>query len=124
MRFVIFPVLLLLAACGTPEQRCVRQYTGEVATVERLIEETELNLTRGYTYVLEPSPFNFYWGGCTGGWDGFNFCGYSQPQYRRKAVAIDPASENRKLQDLQQKLTQLKSQARPVLEACGVTVVD
>ena len=39
---------LLLAACGTPQERCIARETRDIRVLDRLIAETEGNLKRGY----------------------------------------------------------------------------
>lgn len=41
-------VLVLLAACGTPQERCIARETRDVRVLDRLIVESEGNLARGY----------------------------------------------------------------------------
>lgn len=93
------PILLLLAAaCTTYPDACDRRALHELRTVERLIAETRRNLERGYTYVTEQRTRSRLVL-CTGG-DNVGFCTSNEPVYRERAVAIDPASERRKLESL------------------------
>lgn len=39
---------VLLAACGTPQERCIARETRDARVLERLIAESEGNLRRGY----------------------------------------------------------------------------
>lgn len=41
-------LLPVLAACGTPQEQCIRQVTRDQRVVEKLIVETQENLRRGY----------------------------------------------------------------------------
>lgn len=41
-------LLILLAACGTPQERCIARETRDVRVLDRLIAESEGNLARGY----------------------------------------------------------------------------
>ncbi|MDO8882407.1 MAG: hypothetical protein U0934_14720 [Pseudotabrizicola sp.] len=41
-------VLLLLTACGTPQERCIARETRDIRVLDRLIVESEGNLQRGY----------------------------------------------------------------------------
>ena len=41
-------LFLLLAACGTPQERCIARETRDVRVLDRLITESESNLQRGY----------------------------------------------------------------------------
>tara|TARA_R110002096_G_scaffold47539_62_gene126951 strand:+ start:1319 stop:1723 length:405 start_codon:yes stop_codon:yes gene_type:complete len=43
-----FAGLLLLAACGTPQQRCINGATRDLRIVDRLIGQSQQNLRRGY----------------------------------------------------------------------------
>ncbi|MFN7225147.1 MAG: hypothetical protein ACK4MS_14115 [Paracoccaceae bacterium] len=40
--------ILLLAGCGTPQERCIARETRDVRVLDRLIAESEGNLKRGY----------------------------------------------------------------------------
>jgi len=44
-------ILLLLVACGTPQEQCIQRETRELRTLDRLIVETEANIERGYALV-------------------------------------------------------------------------
>jgi hypothetical protein len=41
-------LFLLVAACGTPQERCIARETRDVRVLDRLIVESEGNLKRGY----------------------------------------------------------------------------
>ena len=63
MKRLTFPVLVLLAACGTPQEQCIRYNTRDLRTVDRLIAETEGNLDRGYA-IETITEYEEYWGFC------------------------------------------------------------
>lgn len=44
-------MMLLLAACGTPQEQCIQRETRDLRTLDRLIAETEANIARGYALV-------------------------------------------------------------------------
>jgi hypothetical protein len=49
MKAVILGVgILLLAGCGTPQERCIAAATRDMRVVDRLIAEVQGNLDRGY----------------------------------------------------------------------------
>ena len=48
MKPLILPVLLILFACGTPQEQCIAGSTRDARVVNDLIRETEANLARGY----------------------------------------------------------------------------
>lgn len=47
-RRLALTVLMGLAACGTPQERCIQRETRDLRILDRLIHETEANLARGY----------------------------------------------------------------------------
>jgi hypothetical protein len=124
MNRLIFPALLLLSACGTPQEQCINRNTRDLRTVERLIAETQGNLDRGYAYeqITISTPTWVY-------------CdaprvpeGEVQPPPRlclddveetiTRPKAIDLADEARKLEGLQAKRRQLARAAEPVIAQC------
>ncbi|MTH79021.1 hypothetical protein [Paracoccus aestuariivivens] len=108
--------LIGLTACGTPEQRCQGQVTAEYRNVSRLLQEVEDNIARGYAWENEPvrnSGISFCAGGYGGRYygAGFGYGGcYGGTDVVRKRVPIDPASEARKRDALQQRLNTLSTQ--------------
>lgn len=119
--------LLLLAACGTPQEQCIARNTRDLRTVDRLIAESEGNLKRGYALekrteryrtfepCLLPSPPD----------------AEGNPQPPRRAMcpdtetrtytvpkSIDLDLEARKLAQLQEKRRQLLRAAEPVIAQC------
>ncbi|MEM8553430.1 MAG: hypothetical protein AAGF71_01255 [Pseudomonadota bacterium] len=111
-RSLIVLACLALAACGTPQQQCERQVTRESRTLDKLIVETEENIERGFRYVYEYDR-NYY---------GYRFCGgrsyYGSicyggygPDRTRREEAIDPVSEQRKLESLRSKRSELALQS-------------
>lgn len=94
-------LLLLIAAtaCTQYPDACDRRAVRELRTVDRLVTETRRNLARGYTYETEEYGYRAGFVICSGG-DPFNVCTGNDTTYRRRAVAIDPAAEQRKLDSL------------------------
>ncbi|MDW4551359.1 hypothetical protein R5H32_18535 [Defluviimonas sp. D31] len=116
---------LLLAACGSPQERCIQSATREMRTLDRLIAETEATLARGYGYETR-EVVRHVWTRC----DDF-IPGYGPHPYRRmcfepvfhtvkEPVAIDPAAEARKLDGLKTRRAELAARAAPAIEACKV----
>lgn len=115
--------LLVLAACATPEHRCVLDVTKEYRTLTTLIAESEGNLARGYTIdrEVERRPRLTF---CTGGFRrhvGVNFCTTEDIVYRDRPVAIDPDAERRKLQVLNERKARLDPVVRDAVAACRGT---
>lgn len=98
----------------------------ELTTVNRLIAETELNLSRGYRIEteIEYSPRLTFCTG-TGNWShsrraygGVNFCSGTRPIRRERQVAIDPAAEQRKLANLRKRQAALQGPTQAALSSC------
>jgi hypothetical protein len=125
------PILLLLpllAACGTPQERCIRSATSEIRTIDRLIVETEGNLARGY--ALEPTTvYRTVWVPCAGAWGGLEpalvrpagMCLDERPEITTRPKAIDLAAERRTLDGLRQKRAELSGTAAERVELCRAT---
>jgi hypothetical protein len=123
MKRLLFPVLALLAACGTPQEQCINANTRDLRTVDRLIVETEGNLERGYAYEQQ-TIYRDYWDYCP------------QPQIPgappvppklclqereltvERPKAIDLAEESRKLESLKIKRKELATKAEAVISQC------
>lgn len=113
---------LVLTACGTPQERCIRANTRELRQVEALIDETRANLARGYGYE-EYTVTDWEWEPCYVGRPvpaGYSHAMCRQPYERteRRAVAIDPASEQRKLAALTARRKALVARAADAVAAC------
>jgi hypothetical protein len=88
--------LLIVGACTQYPDDCNRRALRELRTVDRLIEETEQNLARGYAYQIEETGLRAGFTFCSGGYNTL-ICTGSDTRYRRRPVAIDPEAESRKL---------------------------
>lgn len=111
-------IFLCLTACASPQDRCLRNATVDLRTVNRLIAETEQSIARGYTYELEQSRVQVGIGFCTGSRGGFLFCGNNTQQIQKRPVAIDADSERRKLASLKTKRSELQEAASATVAAC------
>ncbi|MGY6410704.1 MAG: hypothetical protein ACXIUV_06735 [Alkalilacustris sp.] len=103
-------VLMALAACGTPFDRCVRPVQAELRTVDRLIAETEGNIARGFAIerqnqiIQERVP-------CLDS-DGFRtWCLAPVVTETRRPVAIDRDVERGKLATLRARRSELQALA-------------
>lgn len=122
--------LLLLAACATPQQRCISEVTRDLRVVDDLIAQTRLNLQRGYG-VRERTDVVPDWDWCPNpGWvrgrDGVlrpgppRMCWDDRVVVRRYPVAIDLAAEQQKLKGLEAKRRDLALQAERDVAECKV----
>ncbi len=50
-RFLMISAMLTLSACGTPQERCIAEVSGNLTIVDLLIGEAEENLARGFAYA-------------------------------------------------------------------------
>jgi hypothetical protein len=50
-RYLVAPVLLALTACASPQQQCIQQTSGQLATLDAQIAEAQANLSRGFAVV-------------------------------------------------------------------------
>ncbi|MCV6598470.1 MAG: hypothetical protein OIF40_15460 [Mangrovicoccus sp.] len=123
LRIFALLALGLLAACASPQQRCVQNINRDLSTVNRLIAETELNLSRGFTYETEIRETGFGVTGCfgTGRYygSGVSFCGSRDLRTVNTPVPIDPDTERRKLAGLKKKQEELTAIAARAEAACA-----
>lgn len=116
----LIPVLALLAACGTPQEQCIRRNTRDARVLDSLIKESEATLSRGYA-IEEYQVERVVWVPCgpppepgkprarclDSVWDTAS---------RPRAVNLDV--ERAKLQSMYQKRTEYARQAPGIVAAC------
>jgi hypothetical protein len=125
MRRLILPVLLILTACGTPQEQCINRNTRDLRTVEKLIKETQTNLARGFA-LEQVTTYVPVWVQCpiTALVDGTKkprptrLCLEDRPQTETRPKAIDLNAERAKLQSLLKKRDELASAAAPLIAEC------
>ncbi len=116
-------LLPLLAACGTPQQRCVSSATADLRPVDRLIAETEGNISRGYA-LQATTIYRDVWVPCWGGYGAYGYrpaggmCIDEQAQIIERPVAIDVNEERTKLAQLKAKRKELASTASAEIARC------
>ena len=123
--FALLSLPLLLAACGTPQDRCIGRNTSEYRTVSALLAEVEGNIARGYAWE-ERQVVRSHLGQCRdvrrdkngdlvpitrGCWQDY----VDEERYR---VPIDPAAETRKRDNLAARKAALAASAARATEAC------
>ncbi|OCX66657.1 hypothetical protein BFP70_00375 [Thioclava sp. SK-1] len=125
----ILPMLAIVAACGTPQERCINRSTRELRTIERLLDEVQANLARGYAWE-EYEVTRRRWSTCAVEEithpDGTverrkKRCLERYTETERRRVPIDPAAEIRKRDGLIAKSQQLSQQAAANIAACKMT---
>ena len=121
--YLATPLLLSLAACGTPQQRCVAGVSHDMTVLDRLIAETQGNVTRGYAYKnnvidmptwvdcrrapteADPSPQP-------------ELCFDDVPTTVREPAAIDLAAEAAKLDSMRKRRAQMAVALQPAIADC------
>lgn len=123
--FLVLPVVL--AACGTPQERCISGATADLRPVDRLIAETQGNISRGYG-LQATTVYRDVWVPCYGGYGPYGpyraaggMCIDEQAQIIERPVAVDIAEEKKKLAQLQAKRKELAAQASAQVAACKAT---
>ena len=115
--------LLLLAACGTPQEQCISVNTRDLQVVDRLIRDTEANMARGYGYETV-TEYDTAWIDCTpmptkaDPRPTREMCFERIPVSVRKEVALDMNAEAAKLKGLKEKRAGLASAAESVIAQC------
>jgi copper chaperone CopZ len=127
--FLLSVPALAVAACGTPQERCVASVTRDLRVVDGLIDEAEVNLARGYG-IRQTTVFVPVWEYCgppviLPTVEGTvpvavpaGLCLDERAQTVSRPVAIDLEAERRKLAQLQDQRARLSRQAAPAIAEC------
>lgn len=120
-----FGLLVLLAACGTPQEQCISRGTRDLQVVDRLIAESEATLARGYA-IEEVETLQWRWEVC--GYDVVETpkgtvtvpdrCMVQVPTYSNRAVSVDLKAEKDKLGSMKRKRQELAKAAEPLIQQC------
>jgi hypothetical protein len=121
-RAILF-LFLGLAACGTPQERCIQRETRDLRVVDRLIAETEGNLKRGYA-LEEITIYHSRWVRCyepaaeEGAPPRPTMCRDEVEEIVTRPKAINLEDEAAKLASLKRKRASLAREAQPAIAAC------
>ncbi len=121
--YLAAPLLMALAACGTPQQQCVRLASHDMTVLDRLIAETQGNITRGYGFAqtVQTMPEFVECGPPTTDRDGkphANLCLEDVPHTVTKPVALDLQIEAAKLASIQKRRGEMAKALAPALADC------
>ena len=121
--YLAAPLLLALAACGTPQEQCVRKASHDLTVLDRLIAETQGNISRGYGFAetVESMPEFVECGTPSVGSDGkahANYCLDDVPHTVTRPVALDLKAEAAKLASMQQRRSEMAGALEPALADC------
>ena len=121
MRNFVFPLLIGLAACSTPQERCINSTNSDLRVIGGLITETRANLTRGFA-IREVQDVVTVDSTCDGvNEDGVEFtveCEKLETVTRQEPVAIDLNAERAKLASLEERLLQLQANQAAAIAQC------
>ena len=125
MRRLTLAPLLLLAACGTPQEQCINRNTRDLRTIQKLVDETQANIARGYA-IEEYTVWVPVWQICEVPVQTDpnkpapppRYCFEEEPQTRTRPKAIDLRAEGAKLDSLLERRDQLARAAQPVIAQC------
>ena len=122
MRIILTTTALaLLAACGTPQEQCIREGTRDLRVLNGLITQTQGNLNRGYG-LEEYEDIEVVRRTCEGETeDGAQFeyrCDTTETVTRTRPIAIDLNAERAKLESLLQQRERAAAQAQATAEQC------
>jgi len=117
--------LIALTACGTPQERCIRQSTAELRRIDTLLGEVQANLARGYAWQSYETTLT-RWEVCgtrtvTKGdktYETPRMCLEYHTITSRRAVPIDPVVETRKRDNLLAKKRELTALAQRQIAQC------
>ncbi len=121
MRLSIVPLLLAVAACSTPQERCINSANRDLRVINGLIIETRGNLARGFA-IREVQDVITVKTTCDGvSEEGVEFtveCDEVDTVTRREPVAIDLNAERAKLVSLEERQAQLLSNQAQAIAQC------
>lgn len=123
MKRLAFSLLVLLAACGTPQEQCISRATRDLRIVDRLIAETQANLDRGYA-LERVTVYETDWEWCQPGPNAEGelppprLCLDRHPVTTTRPKAIDLKEEAQKLESLKLKRAELAREAQPFIAQC------
>lgn len=115
--------LATMAACGTPQERCITAATRDMQVVDQLIGEVQGNLQRGFALEQETiyrTDFEDCTPAATAAYPSPapRMCPVEVPITTTKPVAIDLTLESAKLASLQAKRAQQDQLAQDAIAQC------
>ncbi len=117
--------VVIVASCGTPQERCISRNTREYRTISSLLAEVEGHLARGYAWE-ERTITRMDWDDCGYVYRdgdgvrrfGTRSCMRNVADTERYRVPIDPAAETRKRDNLIARKKALTPPAMSAVNAC------
>lgn len=124
----IFGLFLVLAACGTPQERCIASATRDLRILDRLIGEVQGNLDRGYA-LEEVVLSRTRWVICAPGRPATatepaiapEMCLREYDYTETRPKAINLADEREKLAEMKAKRTSVARSTEKAVASCKAT---
>lgn len=116
----IFPltaIALTLAACATPQERCISGVRSEQARITSEIRVIEGNIARGYAIHRQSVPYTFI-GTCYDKTRARYACEKNDTRIVETPVAIDISEERRKLAPLRGRLVAVQARVDANVAQC------
>ncbi|MGR3375578.1 excinuclease ABC subunit B [Salipiger abyssi] len=111
--------LLLLAACATPQERCLRDAAGPWRAALKERERIAEDLARGFTYETKfEERTRFRW--CAGGTGQLYPCWESDAQPVTRRIPVDAEALRARDAELARALPELRRAAEADMERCRV----
>jgi hypothetical protein len=117
MRLIALPFLLVLAACASPQQSCIRAAGADLRAIDAQIAESEDALRRGYR-VTQASEGRTTLNICAWPRDPVLFCTTHTPGQRATRTAVLPAAEEARLLELRRERARLVAVTADRIAAC------
>lgn len=115
----ITAIALFLAACTTPQGRCISDVMSEQYGLQRQIVEIEGNISRGYAIHSQTVPYT-YVDTCFDDAMQPYACPKTGTRVEETPVAINIAEQRRKLRPLQQRLASVRARTDARVAQCRV----
>jgi hypothetical protein len=115
--FITLSSVTALVGCATPQERCIRDATRELSTVNMLIAETQANIDRGYAILVETVPYTVY-ETCYFGVNRSYSCPRTYTKTVRTPTTIIESQERKKLADLQKRVPALEKESGTRIAQC------
>lgn len=117
MRLIALPVLLVLAACASPRQACIRAAEADLRAMDAQIAESEAALRRGYR-VSEATEGRTTLNICAWPREPVLFCTTHTPGTRATRTEVLPAAEEARLTELRRERARLAAVTAERIAAC------
>ena len=116
-------IAVALAACGTPQERCIARESRDLRVLDQLIAETEGTIARGFALERESFVITQTFPCQVRGPDNTvvtDLCDTEQVVERTRPVAVNLDDERAKLQSMQTRRAELARSVATRIDACRV----